>query len=99
MSSNSIITSEPPASVTNSALDLFSSGHVLVNFQRGYDERVFPPTNADAPVLEFEVTGSKTDVSGNVIETRIFGLGAADGWDRDNIVGIRERRRQQNGKT
>ena len=69
-SSNSFGTSEPPRSVTHSALDLFSSGHVLVDFQRGYDEHFFPPTNADAQVLEFELTGSKTDVGGTVIDTR-----------------------------
>ena len=63
-SSNFFVTSEPPTSVTHSALDLFSPGHVLEDFRSGYDERVFPPANADASVLEFELTGSKTDVSG-----------------------------------
>ena len=66
---NFFVTPEPIASVTHSALDLFSSGQVLVNFQRAFDERVFSPTNADVPVLECEFTESKTDVSATVEDT------------------------------
>ena len=46
---------------------MFSNDHVLVDFQLVYDERVFPPTNADAPVLEFEFP---EECYGTVVDTR-----------------------------
>ena len=39
-----------------------------MDFQRGYHEDVFPPTSADAPVLEFDFQGAKTDIGGTVID-------------------------------
>ena len=69
-SSNCFVTSKPPTSVIHSALDLYSSGHVHVDFQREFDQRVFSPTSSDAPILDFEVNWSKTDVRGTVMDTR-----------------------------
>ena len=42
-------------SVCHSGLELFGDSQMFVDFQRGYYEKVFPWTNSDAPVLEFEL--------------------------------------------
>ena len=61
---------DPPISSTHSDLDVFSTSHVLVDFQRSFDEQIFPPTDSNAPVLEFEFQGARTELGGTVIDTR-----------------------------
>ena len=68
--SSSIVFADPPTPTTHSCLDLFTTGEILVDIQRGYDEPVYPPTQSDAPVLEFEFTGPKTEVTGTFIDTK-----------------------------
>ena len=68
--SSSIVFADPPTTITHSCLDLFTTGEILVDIQRGYDEPVYPPTQSDAPVLEFEFTGPKTEVTGTFIDTK-----------------------------
>ena len=61
--STNFIYADPPNSVTHSALDFFTTSRILIDFQRSYHEQVYPHTNADAPVLEFEFQGPKTEIS------------------------------------
>ena len=56
---------DPPISSTHSDLDGFSTSHVLVDFQRSFDEQIFPPTDSNAPVLEFEFQGQRTELGGS----------------------------------
>ena len=53
MSTTSVY-ADPPDSVTHSALDFFTTGQILIDFQRSYHEHVDQHKHADAPVLEFE---------------------------------------------
>ena len=68
--STNFIYADPPNSVTHSALDFFTTSRILIDFQRSYHEQVYPHTNADAPVLEFEFHGPKTEISGTVIDLK-----------------------------
>ena len=68
--STNFIYADPPNSVTHSALDFFTTSRILIDFQRSYHEQVYPHTNADAPVLEFEFQGPKTEISGTVIDLK-----------------------------
>ena len=45
-------------------LDLFGTSQVLVDFVRAYDKQIFPPTNSDGPVLEFEFQVPRTEICG-----------------------------------
>ena len=49
-------------------LDLFGTSQVLVDFVRAYDEKIFPPTNSDGPVLEFEFQAPRTEICGTVAD-------------------------------
>ena len=49
-------------------LDLFGTSQVLVDFVRAYDEQIFPPTNSDGPVLEFEFQAPRTEICGTVAD-------------------------------
>ena len=62
------IYSEPPTPGMHSGLSLFGTSEILVDFQRGYHEEVFTANSADAPVLEFDFQGAKTDIGGTVID-------------------------------
>ena len=66
--SHSFTYADPPVSATSSMLDLFGTSQVLVDFVRAYDEQIFPPTNSDGPVLEFEFQAPRTDISGTVAD-------------------------------
>ena len=68
--STNFIYADPPNSVTHSALDFFTTSRILIDFQRSYHEQVYPHTNADAPVLEFEFQGPKTEISGTVLDLK-----------------------------
>ena len=64
---DTFIHSEPPISGMHSGLSLFGTSEILVDFQRGYHEKVFSPNSADRPVLKFDFQGAKTDIGGTVI--------------------------------
>ena len=68
--STNFIYADTPNSVTHSALDLFTTSRILTDFQRSYHEQVYPHTNADAPVLEFEFQGPRTEIIGTVIHLK-----------------------------
>ena len=68
--STNFIYADPPNSVWHPALDFFTTSQILIDFQRCYHEQVYPHTNADAPVLEFEFQGPKTEISGTVIDLK-----------------------------
>ena len=66
--SHSFTYADPPVSATSSMLDLFGTSQVLVDFVRAYDEQIFPPTNSDGPVLEFEFQAPRTEICGTVAD-------------------------------
>ena len=41
---------------------------VFVDFVRAYDKQIFPPTNSDDPVLEFEFQAPRTEICGTVAD-------------------------------
>ena len=65
---DSSVYSELPVHGMHSGLSLFGASEILVDFQPGYHEEVFPPTSADGPVLEFDLQGAKIDIGGTVID-------------------------------
>ena len=68
--STSFVYADPPGYATHSALDYFTTSQILIDFQRGYDEIVYPPSNPDGPVLEFEFQAPKTEVGGSVVDLK-----------------------------
>ena len=44
-----------PSAATHSSLDLFEKNPVLVNFDHGNVQQVYPITGVDGPTLEFEI--------------------------------------------
>lgn len=68
--SSTFVYADPPQSATHSALDLFTTPQVLMDFHKASDVQVFAPTNANEPLLEFSYTTPKTDVSGSVADLK-----------------------------
>ena len=66
--SHSFTYADPPVSATSSMLDLFGTSQVLVDFVCAYDNQIFPPTESDDPVLEFEFQAPGTEICGTVAD-------------------------------
>lgn len=74
MTASQSMIDEIPVEGTHSCLQFFDPAQLLVNYSRGYDEEVFTSTSPDGPILEFELSGAKSQMSGSVIDPRSLEL-------------------------
>ena len=70
MTASRTMIDEVPLEATHSCLEFFDPAQILVNYSRGYDEKVFTQIPPDSPYLEFVFSGAKGQTSGSVIDPR-----------------------------